>query len=278
MDLEAEYNNRRRVPGHPAIIAGWQRDAAAYRDRAGGERGLAYAPGERARLDLFPPRRGDDPEKPVLLFVHGGYWQGLSRESFSHMAAGANDHGLTVAVPSYDLCPAVTVADIVAQIRQCCAFLWHRLGRRLVVYGHSAGGHLTAAMLQTDWPALDPALPDDLVPAGLPISGVFELEPLVPTSINEALGLDAGTARALSPALWPVPAGRRLVAWVGAAESDAFRRQTRDIVRRYQDGGAAARAVELDGADHFTVIAPLADPTSAMVADLVALAAGVRAR
>lgn len=278
MDLEAEYNNRRRVPGHPAVIAGWQRDAAAYRDTAGGERGLAYAPGERARLDMFPPRRGDDPDTPVLLFIHGGYWQGLSGAFFSHMAAGANDLGLTMAVPSYDLCPAVALADIVEQLQRCCAFLWHRLGRRLVACGHSAGGHLTAAMLQTDWPALDPALPDDLVPAGLPISGVFELEPLIPTSINEALGLDAETARALSPALWPVPTGRRLVAWVGAEESGEFRRQTRDIARLYQDSGAAARAVELEGADHFTVVAPLADPTSAMVADLAALAAGVRAR
>jgi arylformamidase len=177
-----------------------------------------------------------------------------------------------VAVPGYDLCPAVTVRAIVDEIRACCRFLWARFGKRLVVAGHSAGGHLTAAMVATDWRAQDPALPDDLVPAGLAISGLFELEPLIHTSINGALKLDAAEARRLSPIDWPVAPGRTLLAYVGGAESREFLRQSRDIAARWGERGVRTDYVEVPGANHFTVLHPLADPDSAMTRALAALA------
>ncbi len=274
MDYEAEYNNRARVPEHAALIQAWYEAAQRYRvDRlteAHAELDVAYGPGERQRLDLFWP---DKPQPAGLaVFVHGGYWQTLSPDGFSHMARGANGHGIAVAVPGYDLCPAVTVGDIVNQIRACCRFLWQRFGKRLVVAGHSAGGHLAAAMVATDWPALDATLPADLVPAGLAISGVFELEPLTHTSINGPLKLDDEEARAASPMNWPVAPGRTLLAYVGGAESREFLRQSRDIVAHWAARGVHAECVEVAGANHFTVLDPLADPDSAMTQALVALA------
>src|ERR687886_23074 len=111
MDCEAEYNNRVRVPEHPALIQAWFEDAKRYREEARAELGLAYGPSERQRVDLFWP---DEPKPAALVvFVHGGYWQNLSREGFSHLARGLNGQGVAVAVPSYDLCPAVTVRAIV---------------------------------------------------------------------------------------------------------------------------------------------------------------------
>ena len=157
MDHEAEYDNRARVPEHAAISAAWAEAARRYRAErlaeAFAELDVAYGPSARQRLDLFWP---DAPQPAGLaVFVHGGYWQRNSRDGFSHMARGANQHGIAVAVPGYDLCPAVTVNDILNQIRACCRFLWQRFGKRLVVAGHSAGGHLAAAMVATDWPSLD---------------------------------------------------------------------------------------------------------------------------
>jgi arylformamidase len=264
MDLEAEYNNRQRVPGHPAIIAGWQRDAAAWREACPcAELGLSYGAGEREKLDLFQP--GGDPA-PLALFIHGGYWQGLDRGYVSHCARGLNAHGIAVAVPSYDLCPAVPLETIVARMRAACGFLWRRTGRRIMASGHSAGGHLAATLLATDWPAFDPALPPGLVHAALPISGVFELWPLLPTSINNALRLTPGTSRALSPRLLPSP-GRPIACWVGGAESNEFIRQSRDMAAAW--GGDFA---EVPDADHFTVLAPLADPASPMVTAATGLA------
>jgi arylformamidase len=274
MDYEAEYDNRARVPEHAAITEAWAEAARRYRaERLGeayAELDIAYGPSERQRLDLFWP---DAPEPAGLaVFVHGGYWQRNARDGFSHMARGANAHGIAVAVPGYDLCPAVTVSDIVNQIRACCRFLWQRFGKRLVVAGHSAGGHLAAAMVATNWPSLDATLPADLVPAGLAISGVFELEPLLHTSLNEALKLDHVAARAASPIDWPAAPGRTLLAYVGGAESREFLRQSREIAARWAARGLRAECIEIAGANHFTVLDPLADPDSAMTQALVALA------
>lgn len=264
MDAEAEYNNRALVPESGAIIAGWARDAAAFRDAWGEkELGIPYGPGERERLDLFRPGPGG--EWPVALFIHGGYWQALDRSFASHCARGLLARGVAVAVPSYDLCPGVTLRAIVEQMRAAVGLLHRRGARRVLAMGHSAGGHLTAMLMATDWAARD--LPPGMVPAGVAISGVFELEPLLGTSIGAGLRLDRAEARALSPALLPKPEGAVLHAVVGGAESGEFRRQTRDFAARW--GGTAE---ELGGLNHFTVLDPLADPDSALVERAVRLA------
>jgi arylformamidase len=266
MDPEAEYNNRARVPDHPAVMAGWLRDAAAWREASpAAELGLAYGPGERERLDLFSPdATGRD--APVAVFIHGGYWMALGREWMSHCARGLNGQGVAVAIPSYDLCPGVTVGTIVAQMRAACAMLHRRHGRRLLALGHSAGGQLAAMMLATDWRALDPALPADLVPAALPISGVFELEPLLPTTVGAALGITPAEALAQSPRFLPRPPGA-IHCLVGGEESSEYIRQSRDMAAAW--GGSVELAA---GANHFTVIAPLADPASSLVAHAKRLA------
>jgi arylformamidase len=202
-DYEAEYNNRARVPEHPAIVAGWARDAAAYRDEVGSRfLRVPYGPSDRQAIDLFRPETKQ--VQTVVVFVHGGYWQAMDRSSFSHLARGLNAQGITVALPGYDLCPEVRVGEIVAQIREACRALATE-SPRLVVAGHSAGGHLAACMLATDWTKLDATLPHDFVQAAYAISGLFELKPLVSTSINKALELSEVEAERLSPLLWDAP-------------------------------------------------------------------------
>jgi arylformamidase len=269
IDYEAQYNNRARVPGHPAIIEGWARDAAAYRE-GHPPRSFAYGSSERQTIDLFPGV-GEGP-RPLVMFVHGGYWQGLHPSFFSHMARGLNARGVDVAIPGYDLCPAVTVEAILDQMRHATLALWRESGRRMVVAGHSAGGHLAACLLATDWPAQAPDAPADLVPAAYTISGLFELRPLVDTSVNRALGLAPATADRLSPLLWTPPSGRRLDAVVGGEESEEYLRQSRTIVERWGAASVETRFAALDGANHFTVIAPLAEADSGMTARLAELA------
>jgi arylformamidase len=268
MDLQVEYDNRARVPENPAIIAGWQRDAAAFRaDWAEAERDIPYGGGEREKLDLFRPGPGEG--WPVALFLHGGYWQALDRGFFSHLARGMLARGVAVAVPSYDLCPQASLAAIIDQMRAAAMLLHRRTGRRLLATGHSAGGHMAAMLMATDWRALDPRLPAGLVAAGLPISGVFELEPLLPTTIGAGLCLTPAEARALSPRHLASP-GLPLHAVVGGAESGEFIRQTRDIAAAW--GGTAEVVPE---ANHFTILAPLAEPGSALSRRAAAMALGV---
>jgi arylformamidase len=278
IDYEAEYNNRARVPEHPEILASWAGDAELYRAEmlktGRAELGLSYGDTPRQYFDLFLPEAGEN--APLAMFIHGGWWRSLDPSMFSHMARGATARGIAVAVVGYDLCPTVSLAEIVEQIRRACAFLWQRFGRRMFLYGHSAGGHLTGAMVATDWPTLYPKAPPDLVPAGYAISGLFDLTPFVNISMNQDLRLDAAEARKLSPALWPIAAGRVFDAVVGELESNEFRRQSRLIADAWKNT-AQTRYQEIAGTNHFTVIAPLADPNSAMTARVAELAKGVRA-
>ena len=266
IDYEVEYNNRARVPENPALIAGWAKDAAAFREDHP-PRTIAYGAGMRHVIDFFP----GDGNGPIVVFIHGGYWQALDGSSFSHLAGGLNAHGLGVAIPSYDLCPNVTVDAIIGQIRMATREL-ARLGQRLVVSGHSAGGHLAACMLATDWSAFDASLPSNPVIAAYAISGLFDLGPLVDTSINKALGLDPTTARAASPLFWRPPTRGSLDAVVGEAESAEYFRQSRTIVDLWGRAGVATRFGAVPGANHFTAIAPLSDPNSPMVLPLKELA------
>ena len=238
--------------------------------------GLKYGPSERQTLDIFPAAN-DGPTTPLALFIHGGWWRSLAPSSFSQMAKGPNAHGVTVAVAGYDLCPQVSIADIVEEMRAACLVLWRKYKKRIMVYGHSAGGHLTACMVATDWKTLAPDAPADLVPAGYAISGVFDLAPLATISVNQDLKLTDETAHDLSPLYWQVPAGRVLDAVVGAQELNEFLRQSKTIVEAWRQGMATTR-YEAPPGNHFTVVDPLADPASAMTARVVELARQVQAQ
>lgn len=275
IDLEAEYNNRARVPEHPQIFARMDRDAAAYRAATPqAEMGLSYGPSERQFIDLFPAKTSGP--APLAVYIHGGYWRAQHPVNYSHLAANLNARGIAVAIAGYDLCPQVTIATIIDQLRAACLFLWRKRKQRMLVFGHSAGGHLTACMLATDWKKLDADAPADLVPSGYSISGVFDLTPLVGLSQNAELRLDEAEAKRVSPLFWPLPPGRLLDAIVGGAESSEFLRQSHLIADGWR-GKAKTRYEEIPGANHFTVVDPLDDPDSAMVKRLVELAKQVEA-
>lgn len=277
IDYEVEYNNRARVPEHPEIFARWTRDAELYRLKAMEERraelGLAYGESPRQTVDIFWPDAGR--KAPLALFIHGGYWRSLDPSMFSHMAKGLNGRGVAVAVAGYDLCPQVTIAEIIDEMRHACLFLWQRTGQHLMVFGHSAGGHLAGAMVATDWQGLYPKMPADVVPAGYSISGLFDLAPLLQVESAKDLRLDQAAVRETSPVLWPAPQGRVFDAVVGSLESAEFLRQSRIVTDAWGKAGAQTRYEEINGTNHFTVIDPLTDPQSAMVGRLAELAGKV---
>ena len=261
MDLEAEYNNRARVPDHPAVMQRWREAAEAARI-AHPQETVAYGPGPREVMDVFSA--GDD--APVVVFLHGGYWQALDKDWFSGLAPALLAHGVGLAIPSYDLAPAVRLGTILSQVRGATDLIRARIGRRPVVFGHSAGGHMAACMLSEGRAA-----------AAVAISGVFDLAPLIPTSLNAALRLDAAEAAALSPIHWPppdgsTPGGTILDCVVGADESPEFLRQSRDMADLWRARGVETRYEALPGLNHFTVLDPLFDRDSALVKRIVELA------
>ena len=265
LDPEAEYNNRVRVPDHQAIMLRWRAAAEAARS-AHPPQEIAYGPGEREVMDLFEAA----PDAPVAVFLHGGYWQALDKGWFSGLAPALLAHGVSLAIPSYDLAPAVRLGHILRQVRAAVDAVRARTGARPVVFGHSAGGHMAACMLS-----------EARASAAVAISGVFDLAPLIPTSLNVALRLDAAEAAALSPIHWPVPNGSTpggtvLDCVVGADESHEFLRQSRMMADLWGAKGVETRYEALPGLNHFTVLDPLFDADSALVARIVGLSQTTR--
>jgi acetyl esterase/lipase len=262
--FDAQYNNRGRIPEHPAILREWDERSHHARASLACVLDVAYGRAESERLDVFLPNA---PGAPVLVYIHGGYWRALDKRDQSFVALPFVAAGAVVVTPNYALCPAVTIEHIVLQLVQALAWVWRHAAEhggdpaRIVVAGHSAGGHLAAMMLACDWRAVTPDLPADLVKSALAVSGVFELEPLCHAPfLAPDLRLDEATARKLSPAAMPAPNGR-LVAVVGGDESEEFLRQNALIAEAW---GARAVPVceQVPGRHHMNVLHELADPSS----------------
>ncbi|MFZ4651233.1 MAG: alpha/beta hydrolase [Rubrivivax sp.] len=260
---EAQYNNRARVPGFAAIVEGWRTRSQQARDTQPCVLDVPYGSGPGQTLDIFPAARAG---APVLVFIHGGYWRSLDKADHSFVAPAFAQAGVTVVVPNYALCPAVSVADITMQMVQAVAWTarhihaHHGDARRIVVAGHSAGGHLAAMMLACRWRDVDARLPAALVPRALSISGLFDLRPLRrAASLQADLRLTPAQARQVSPACLPAPRGRRLVAVVGALESEEFIRQNGLLTPAW--GRRAVPVCEaIPQRHHFDILHDLAEP------------------
>jgi len=262
------YNNRELVPEHPQFLTRWAEASArarstmtCYLDRAYGEQ-----PGET--VDIFPARKGDG---SCMMFIHGGYWRALDKKDFSFLAPAWVDAGVSLAVVNYDLCPRVTMDEIVRQMLRASRWLWLNAEEygmdqdRLYVAGHSAGGHLTAMLMCALWPVFDRSLPKDLWKGGLAISGVYDLRPLVEVDwLNGDLRLDTASALRLSPAFMPPATHAPVMTCAGGGESSEFLRQNALLGSRWR--AAFAGDVAMPGRHHFSVVDGLAEQKSALFA------------
>jgi len=261
---DAQYNNRARVPEGVALLGRWAEASALVRQRLTHELDVPYGPDAGQTLDVFPARESGS---PVLVFIHGGYWRSLDKSDLSFVAPAFVQAGAMVVVPNYALCPAVGVPDIALQLTQALAWVWRHAAQyggdpaRIVLAGHSAGGHLVAMLQCCDWSKVGPDLPADLVKSALSLSGLFDLEPIRQTPFLQAdLQLSADHVARCSPARMPAP-GSPLLALVGGDESPEFIRQNQLIRQRW--GARSVPVCEaLPGLNHFTILHELVDPAA----------------
>lgn len=290
--LDAQYNNRARVPEAVQHLQRWAADSALARQhlQATGQAvlnlpymGEGANPADAAnQLDVFTPPPGATPPEggwPVLLFIHGGYWRALDKADHSFLAPPFVANGACVVVPNYALCPAVGVSHITRQM--VAAVVWaHRHvaehggnPQRITVVGHSAGGQLVGMLLATDWLAvgrqLGVALPLQPLQHGVSISGLFDMELIRQTPFLADLGLSPEEAASQSPALLPAPSTPgprgRLTTVVGGDESDEFKRQNR-LIQQAWGSDAVPVCEELPGLNHFSVVEELVKPGSRLSA------------
>ncbi len=263
--LDQQYNPRLHIPEHPSIFTRWRNSALLARESSEMRRDLPYGPGAAERLDFFRSSRGTS---PLLIFVHGGYWRALDKDDFSWIAPPYLRAGVSVAVINYGLLPAVPLTRIVEQVRRACAWLYNNAASldvrvdEIFCSGHSAGGHLTAMMLATDWRQFGNGLPQRLLAGGIAISGIFDLEPLTRAPfLRGDLNLDAEGARELSPVCLAQLNQGPLLRAVGALETDEFHRQSALLERVWAEG-CQHELIRVPERNHITVCEALAEPQS----------------
>ena len=250
-DRDLGLNNGLHVPESAELVAGWDRRSAEMRARYSGHLDLRYGPRERNRIDVFKVAE----KAPTLLFIHGGYWQTRAKETFALFAEGPMAHGINVALIGYTLAPDATLDGIVAEIHAGIDFLVEQLpdlggdGKRIVMSGWSAGGHLTSMALSH---------PD--VKAGMAISGIYDLEPIRASYLNVKLGLDEAMSRRNSPMAQTGGVKKPLSLVVGDAELPLLRKQTADFAGHRAKYGLPVTYEEIPGANHFTVMNELMSP------------------
>jgi arylformamidase len=261
--LEREYNPRVRVSEFGDFFTRWRAGAQRSRDSLQGRLNLSYGAGPAESLDYFPAVQSD---APLLIFIHGGYWRALDKADFSWVAPPYVAAGIAVAVLNYGLAPGTPVPEIAQQVRRACAWIYDsapslKINRsRIHCCGHSAGGHLTAMMLATDWTAISETLPRRLIAGALAISGIFDLQPLVHAEfLRKDLNLDEDAARAISPAFLALQNQAPLLRAVGALESAEFHRQS-ELIAAHWPGACLTELMDVPGCNHFSVCDALATP------------------
>jgi arylformamidase len=247
--LDAAYNNGAAVRNSAEIVTKWQARSDRLRASHAATMDQRYGPAERNRIDLFPGRPGG----PLLAFIHGGYWQMRAKEVFAFIAEGPLAHGIGVAMVGYTLAPQARLDGIVSEIRAALDHL-AKDHPRIVVSGWSAGGHLTA--MSMSHPAAK---------AGLAISGIYDLEPMRLSYINDKLRLDEAEQKRNSPMLLPA-SGKPLVVAYGKSELPELQRQSEEYGKK-----VGAKVVGFPKHDHFTILDEFASPTGALTRELLAL-------
>ncbi len=274
--LDRMYNNRALVPEFAQHFSSWGERSLVARQTQTCKLNVPYGDGMQESLDIFPAA---EPNAPVLVFIHGGYWRSLDKSDHSFVAPAFTQEGACVVIPNYALCPGdadhpVTIPDITMQMVKALAWTWRNIAHyggdpsRITVVGHSAGGHLAAMLMACVWKAYAPGLPPRLLKNALSISGLFELESVRRAPfLNESLKLTPAQVRRASPAWLPRPqlsgptTNRRGLFFTvaGGEESAEFLRHNLLIQQAW--GMSVVPVCEaLPGLNHFSILDALVDP------------------
>lgn len=250
--LDALYNNRAAVSDHEAIFVRWRAQSATTRKHHGGEFNLAYGSHPLQTLDIFPAKQN----RGLVIFIHGGYWRSLDKDDFSFYAAPYLAQGISVASINYRLCPEVKIDAIVEDCCAAIAWLSGNVSRcnirfdRNVLIGHSAGAHLVAMLCATDWSTRN--IEASNFRGGVLISGLYDLSPLLETSVNTDTQLTNKTAKALSPIHLQPKLALPLDVWVGGSETSEFIRQSQLLPETWQTNCTPLQIIR--AANHFTIV------------------------
>lgn len=259
-ELEYQYNPRVSVPEYPELAKVRSAQARKVRESAKSWLNVAYGKSPRELLDIYGAEK---PGGPVLVYIHGGYWRSGSKEDNCNFVPTFTKRGATVVLVEYDLCPNVTVGDIVRQTRAAIGWTYKNIIRysgdpaKLFVAGHSAGGHLTAMALAHDWGK--DGLPRDLIKGAVATSGVYDLAMVMKISVQEQVRITSEIAKQNSPLMHPPRVRCPLIVAVGGAEPKGWRQMSEDYFQFCKQSGMNAEYLIEPEANHYTMSEHLLD-------------------
>ena len=261
-EMEYQYNPRVSVPEYPELAKVRAALAKKVRESAKSWLDLAYGSAAWEKLDIYA---ADRPGGPVLVYIHGGYWRSGSKEDNCNFVPTFTRRGATVVLVEYDLCPRVTLTDIVRQTRAAIGWTHKNVSHyggdpsMLFVSGHSAGGHLTAMALAHDWQS--DRLPADVIKGATATSGVYDLDMVMKISVQEQVRLTPEIAKRNSPFLNPPRVQCPLVVAVGGAEPKGWQRMSEDYFQFCKQSGMNVEYLIEPEANHYTMSEHLLDDT-----------------
>lgn len=265
--LDSQYNNRLHVPDYQTYLHRWERRSCETERNWPVIKDIPYGalPGEK--LDVYPSPK---PASKVLIFIHGGYWHLLDKALFHFIADGFRPYGITTVLLTYPQAPEASIDGIVQSCRKAIPWLYSHVSsfngdpQQLYVAGHSAGGHLAAMLLATDWKCLHPGIPANVLKGACFVSGLFNLVPIQLSYLNSVLGMDRETALRNSPVRLEPLAACPLVVAVGEAETTAFNEQSRELYACWRDKASNIQLVALPKQNHFSIVEAIIDPNAAL--------------
>lgn len=262
-EMEFHFDPSVAVPDQQRWAEERRRASLKVRDALKAHFNVQYGTRPREIIDIFPAQRRPS---PVFLYIHGGYWRGGSKEDNCHFAELFVRRGATVGVLEYDLCPSVTVTDIVAQIRLAVGWTYRRISEygadpsKLYIGGLSAGAHLVAMALAHDWKK--DGFPPDMIKGAIAISGVYDLDAVLHINANKDIRLNRDTARTNNPLIQPLLCRAPLIIAVGGAEPTGWKQMSQDFYNLCKQRGLECQYIEVPGAHHYSISLHLADPAS----------------
>ncbi|MFZ5790422.1 MAG: alpha/beta hydrolase [Pseudomonadota bacterium] len=269
--INAQFMPRIAVPDHEAWLARDEKLAAEARRTRRHIADIAYGETRAQRLDVFP---AENPNAPIHAYIHGGYWRALDKSGFSYIAEPLASAGATTVLVNYDLCPAVTLDEIVQQIRRALIWIYRHAGllggdeNRIYLSGSSAGAHLVAMMLARDW-SRDP-VPSDFVKGAACITGIYDLDPVLRIAANEDIRLTPEMARRNSP-LFMVPHIKcPIIVAVGGDEPEEWIKQSEGYVAHLKRHGVPADYLRVPATHHFSITQSLAWPDGLLLRAILA--------
>lgn len=270
-ELERQYNPRVAVADHAEKISARALESQATRERWPNQLDIRFGASEKETLDVFPAA---SPGAAVQVYFHGGYWRSGDKADIAFVAEPFLAAGACVVLPNYDLCPTVTLDELVLQTRRAIAWTHANIAafngdaERIFISGSSAGGHISALAIAHDWTA--DGLAADLIKGAALITGVHEVEPVLHISVNDDIRLDRAAARRASPMLNPPRGSPPVIVAVGGAETEAWIQMSRDYAELCRGAGLEVAYLEPEGKDHFTITASMGEADSPLARAMLA--------